>query len=134
MNFDITCVEFSGEIKDRASNLGKVDRRLLSAEILKVANAIDTSGFNLGLAQDMADYAKKGVPAADANDKILRCLEKEQVNQEILIEAGITDDTTANAWLSSIEPKLEAALVRLNQLKQEQASAVENFCKQWQVK
>ena len=127
MNFDITCIKFSGEIKDRASNLGKVDRRLLSDEILKIANAIAQSGFNVDLAQDISRFE-------DSQHRVVDCLNREQINQEALVKTGITDDTTAEAWLSSIEPKLEAALVRLNQLKQEQASAVENFCKQWQVK
>lgn len=134
MDFDITCIEFSEEIRGRVRPLigNHYCAALLSEETRNVIDAIRRSGVFLRMAkghQEVIDDSTK-----EKREEIMaEALQAEREFQQALKSAGITDDTTADRWLTSIEKKLTIARSEYQKLSDRQAAEREDFCKQWMV-
>jgi hypothetical protein len=126
METEITPIAFSKGTKERAKSLTNKAPEMwliLSPEVFEIVQAIENSGFCLKMANDLGAFM------ANTNN----VLGTERKTQDTLINAGITDDTTANQWLAQIEPKLLTARSEYQKLSDRHKQELEEFCKQWRV-
>lgn len=130
-DLELTCIEFSEETKQRAEALTNKSPEcwlLLAEDVRGVAIAISKSGRFLRINQSLAKVIGDD-PAPMQNEAL--AIERE--NQSTLAAAGITDDTTADQWLTPIEEKLSVARSEYQKLSDRHQREIEELCKQWMV-
>jgi hypothetical protein len=127
---EITPIAFSEEIKARAKEITRsyMSHQLLSSNVRIIAIAIEQSGFFLEMQKDL-DKVLGGSVESQKYD----ALKVEQENQENLLAAGITDDATADQWLTQIESKLLTVRSEYQKVSDRHKQELEEFCKQWRV-
>ena len=100
MNIDMTVVEFSDEVRERASSLNRRVRFKIHrhSELLW---AISSSGMDL---RQSSVYAN---PACRSPVKLQECIEDEKRTQAVLDQNGIVDDESAIAFMNLVEPQID---------------------------